>query len=166
MESSQFKTLFLPCHRKLYAVAWRLTGNAQAAEDLVQETFLRLWTRRQQIVSVECVEAYSITTLRRIFYDTKRSKQIEASEREISELHVKDREDLNQRIDAQDEWQRIRTMILALPDPQGKIMIMRDVEGQTYEEISVETGLTEVNLRSILSRARKRIREQIKEMRQ
>lgn len=166
MESSQFKTLFLPCHRKLYAVAWRLTGNAQAAEDLVQETFLRLWTRRQQIVSVECVEAYSITTLRRIFYDTKRSKQIEASEREISELHVKDSEDLNQRIDAQDEWQGIRTMILALPDPQGKIMIMRDVEGQTYEEISVETGLTEVNLRSILSRARKRIREQIKEMRQ
>lgn len=166
MESSQFKTLFLPCHRKLYTVAWRLTGNAQAAEDLVQETFLRLWTRRQQIVSVECVEAYSITTLRRIFYDTKRSKQIEASEREISELHVKDSEDLNQRIDAQDEWQRIRTMILALPDPQGKIMIMRDVEGQTYEEISVETGLTEVNLRSILSRARKRIREQIKEMRQ
>lgn len=166
MESSQFKTLFLPCHRKLYAVAWRLTGNAQAAEDLVQETFLRLWTRRQQIVSVECVEAYSITTLRRIFYDTKRSKQIEASEREISELHVKDSEDLNQRIDAKDEWQRIRTMILALPDPQGKIMIMRDVEGQTYEEISVETGLTEVNLRSILSRARKRIREQIKEMRQ
>lgn len=166
MESSQFKTLFLPCHCKLYAVAWRLTGNAQAAEDLVQETFLRLWTRRQQIVSVECVEAYSITTLRRIFYDTKRSKQIEASEREISELHVKDSEDLNQRIDAQDEWQRIRTMILALPDPQGKIMIMRDVEGQTYEEISVETGLTEVNLRSILSRARKRIREQIKEMRQ
>ena len=166
MESSQFKTLFLPCHRKLYAVALRLTGNAQAAEDLVQETFLRLWTRRQQIVSVECVEAYSITTLRRIFYDTKRSKQIEASEREISELHVKDSEDLNQRIDAQDEWQRIRTMILALPDPQGKIMIMRDVEGQTYEEISVETGLTEVNLRSILSRARKRIREQIKEMRQ
>ena len=166
MESSQFNTLFLPCHRKLYAVAWRLTGNAQAAEDLVQETFLRLWTHRQQIVSVECVEAYSITTLRRIFYDTKRSKQIEASEREISELHVKDSEDLNQRIDAQDEWQRIRTMILALPDPQGKIMIMRDVEGQTYEEISVETGLTEVNLRSILSRARKRIREQIKEMRQ
>lgn len=166
MESSQFKTLFLPCHRKLYAVAWRLTGNAQAAEDLVQETFLRLWTHRQQIVSVECVEAYSITTLRRIFYDTKRSKQIEASEREISELHVKDSEDLNQRIDAKDEWQRIRTMILALPDPQGKIMIMRDVEGQTYEEISVETGLTEVNLRSILSRARKRIREQIKEMRQ
>ena len=100
MESSQFKTLFLPCHRKLYAVAWRLTGNAQAAEDLVQETFLRLWTHRQQIVSIECVEAYSITTLRRIFYDTKRSKQIEASEREISELHVKDSEDLNQRIDA------------------------------------------------------------------
>lgn len=55
-------------------------------------------------------------------------------------------------------------MILALPDPQGKVMLMRDVEGLTYEEISTETGLTEVNLRSILSRARKKIREKIKEM--
>lgn len=50
----------------------------------------------------------------------------------------------------------------ALPDPQGRVMLMRDVEGRTYEEISAETGLTEVNLRSVLSRARKKIREKIK----
>ena len=73
-------------------------------------------------------------------------------------------ESLSERIDAQDQWQRIRAMILALPDPQGKVMLMRDVEGRTYEEISAETGLTEVNLRSVLSRARKKIRERIKEI--
>ena len=73
-------------------------------------------------------------------------------------------ENLSERIDAQDQWQRIRAMILALPDPQGKVMLMRDVEGRTYEEISAETGLTEVNLRSVLSRARKKIRERIKEI--
>ena len=53
MEASQFKSLFLPCHHKLYAVAWRLTGNSQAAEDLVQETYLRLWTKRHQIADIE-----------------------------------------------------------------------------------------------------------------
>lgn len=44
-------------------------------------------------------------------------------------------------------------------------MLMRDVEGRSFEEISRETGLTEVNIRSVLSRARKKIREQIKTMR-
>jgi len=43
-------------------------------------------------------------------------------------------------------------------------MLMRDVEDRSFEEISIETGLTEVNIRSILSRARKKIREQIKTM--
>ena len=164
MEASQFKAIFLPCHRRLYVVAWRLTGNTQAAEDLVQETFLRLWTRRHQLANIDNPEAYSIMTLRRIFYDIKRTKHIDEAERDVSEMQHKATENLSERIDAQDQWQRIRAMILALPDPQGKVMLMRDVEGRTYEEISTETGLTEVNLRSVLSRARKKIRERIKEI--
>ena len=43
MQASDFKQLFLPCHRKLFSVAYRLMSNAQAAEDMVQETFLKLW---------------------------------------------------------------------------------------------------------------------------
>ena len=150
MEASQFKAIFLPCHRKLYVVAWHLIGNKQAAEDLIQETFLRLWTRRHLLTDIENPEAYSIMTLRRIFYDVSAMQ------------YSGETNDLNDCIEAKDQWQRIRAMILALPDPQGRVMLMRDVEGRTYEEISAETGLTEVNLRSVLSRARKKIREKIK----
>ena len=163
MEASQFKAIFLPCHRKLYVVAWHLTRNKQAAEDLIQETFLRLWTRRHLLTDIENPEAYSIMTLRRIFYDVKRIKHIEETENEVSAMQYSgETNDLNDCIEAKDQWQRIRAMILALPDPQGRVMLMRDVEGRTYEEISAETGLTEVNLRSVLSRARKKIREKIK----
>mgnify|MGYP000095749939 CR=1 FL=1 len=149
---------------QLYAAALRMSRNSADAEDLVQETFLRLWTRRHQLADIENPEAYSIMTLRRIFYDIKRTKHIDEAERDVSEMQHKATENLSERIDAQDQWQRIRAMILALPDPQGKVMLMRDVEGRTYEEISAETGLTEVNLRSVLSRARKKIRERIKEI--
>ena len=41
---------------------------------------------------------------------------------------------------------------------------MRDVEDRTYEEIEKVTGLTSVNIRVLLSRARKRIREQFLEI--
>lgn len=88
MEASQFKATFLPCHRCLYGVAWQLTGNAQEAEDLVQETFLKLWTRRHQLSNIDNPEAYSIVILRRIFYVVKRTKHIEETEQDIREIQT------------------------------------------------------------------------------
>lgn len=74
MQASDFKQLFLPCHRKLFSVAYRLMSNAQAAEDMVQETFLKLWMQRDKMEKVDNPEAYSITVLRRLFYDKMRAQ--------------------------------------------------------------------------------------------
>lgn len=43
MDAESFKNEFLPYHRKLYCVAYRLLENAADAEDLVQEAYLKLW---------------------------------------------------------------------------------------------------------------------------
>ncbi|MDE6503954.1 MAG: RNA polymerase subunit sigma-70, partial [Muribaculaceae bacterium] len=42
MDASEFKRRFLPYHRRIYGVAFRLTGNLEDAEDMVQEAYLRL----------------------------------------------------------------------------------------------------------------------------
>ncbi|TXJ62120.1 RNA polymerase sigma factor [Prevotella brunnea] len=164
MNASQFKSLFLPCHRKLYAVAWRLTGNGKWAEDLVQDTYLRLWTKRDTLHGIDNAEAYSVTVLRRAFYDVQRAKHIETVGKDIAEMQIKEHVDMARQLETIDECERIKQMITRLPDPQGKIMLMRDVEEMPYNEISQATGLSETNVRTILSRARKQIREQIKEM--
>ena len=51
MDANDFKRLFLPYHRKLYRVAFRLLGNVQDAEDMVQEAYLKLWKRREELPS-------------------------------------------------------------------------------------------------------------------
>ena len=164
MQASDFKQLFLPCHRKLFSVAYRLMGNAQAAEDMVQETFLKLWMQRDKIERIDNPEAYSITVLRRLFYDKMRTGHLQEVDKDVGSLQVTSSQNISRQLEAADEYQRVRQLISHLPEPQGRIMLMRDVEDRSFEEISIETGLTEVNIRSILSRARKKIREQIKTM--
>ena len=164
MQASEFKQLFLPCHRKLFSVAYRLMGNAQAAEDMVQETFLKLWMQRDKIERVDNPEAYSITVLRRLFYDRMRTGHLQEVDKDVGSLQVTSSQNISRQLEAADEYQRVRQLISHLPELQGRIMLMRDVEDRSFEEISIEIGLTEVNIRSILSRARKKIREQIKTM--
>ena len=164
MQASEFKQLFLPCHRKLFSVAYRLMSNTQAAEDMVQETFLKLWMQRDKIERIDNPEAYSITVLRRLFYDKMRTGHLQEVDKDVGSLQVTSSKNIRRQLEAADEYQRVRQLISHLPEPQGRIMLMRDVEDRSFEEISIETGLTEVNIRSILSRARKKIREQIKTM--
>ena len=165
MQASEFKQLFLPCHRKLFSVAYRLMSNAQAAEDMVQETFLKLWMQRDKIERIDNPEAYSITVLRRLFYDRMRTGHLQEVDKDVGSLQVTSSQNISRQLEAADEYQRVRLLISHLPEPQGRIMLMRDVEDRSFEEISIETGFSEVNVRSILSRARKKIREQIKAMR-
>ena len=165
MQASDFKQLFLPCHRKLFSVAYRLMSNAQAAEDMVQETFLKLWMQRDKMEKVDNPEAYSITVLRRIFYDKMRAGHLQEVDKDVGSLQVSSSQNISKQLEEADEYQRVRLLINHLPEPQARIMLMRDIEDRSFEEICIETGLTEVNIRSILSRARKKIREQIKAMR-
>ena len=165
MQASDFKQLFLPCHRKLFSVAYRLMSNAQTAEDMVQETFLKLWMQRDKMEKVDNPEAYSITVLRRIFYDKMRARHLQEVDKDVGSLQVSSSQNISKQLEEADEYQRVRLLITHLPEPQARIMLMRDIEDRSFDEISIETGLTEVNIRSILSRARKKIREQIKAMR-
>ena len=162
MQASDFKQLFLPCHRKLFSVAYRLMSNAQAAEDMVQETFLKLWMQRDKMEKVDNPEAYSITVLRRLFYDKMRAGHLQEVDKDVGSLQVSSSQNISKQLEEADEYHCVRLLINHLPEPQARIMLMRDIEDRSFEEISIETGLTEVNIRSILSRARKKIREQIK----
>lgn len=69
MDTESFKREFLPYHRKLYCVAYRLLENAADAEDLVQEAYLKLWDKREGLSVISNPEAFSVTLVKNMCFD-------------------------------------------------------------------------------------------------
>ena len=165
MDANDFKRKFLIHHRRLYRTAFQLMGNAQDAEDMVQEAYLRLWKRRDELpTDIINTEAYCVTLVKNICYDALRLSHLEEDNRPPEELSIATESNVMKEVEQKDEINHVMKLINRLPDQQRQVMLMRDVEDRPYEEIEHTTGLSAVNIRVLLSRARKKIRGQIKEM--
>ena len=161
MDANDFKRKFLPYHRKLYRAAFHLMGNAQDAEDMVQEAYLKLWKRRDELpTDIANLEAYCVTLVKHVCHDALRLAHLEEDGRPPEDLPIIGNTNVAHEVELKDEAHQVMTLIGQLPDQQRQIMQMRDVEDLPYEEIEKATGLTSVNIRVLLSRARKKIREQ------
>ena len=164
MDAASFKQQFLPCHAKLYRVAFRLMGNVQDAEDMVQEAYLKLWKKRDELSEVASIEAYCVTLIKNLCYDSLRSCRPDEDSRLPEELKLPTDSNIAREIEQKDEARQVKRLIRQLPRSQQQIILLRDVNDCSYEEIEQVTGLTAVNIRVLLSRARKKIREQFNEI--
>ena len=160
MDASVFKQTFLPHSRRMYAAAWRLTADAQAAEDLVQEAFLKLWMKRDSLNKVTNTEAFCVTIVRNIFFDRYRKNGNKFVERPPEELNIAADSNISERLEQREDAAKILNIIAHLPEQQRLIITLIDIEDRSYNEIAARTGLQAINIRVLLSRARKQIREQ------
>ena len=145
-------------------MAWRLSGNVQVAEDIVQEAFLKLWMKRDEIHIEGSVEAFCVTTVKNLFYDQQRKRRPMTADYSPEQLQIAHNESTDRTLEAKNETGIVMQLIDRLPKEQRQIMTMRDIEDMDYKEIVRQTGLTSVNVRVQLSRARKQIRQQMKEI--
>ena len=161
MDANDFKRKFLPYHSKLYRVAFRIMGNEQDAEDMVQETYLKLWKKREELPpNIENMEAYCVTLTKNLCYDALRASHIEEDNHPPEELNIAGESNLMRDVELKDEVNQVKRIIQSLPHQQRQVITMRDVNECSMEEIEKATGLSAINIRVLLSRTRKKIREQ------
>ena len=158
MDADTFKKVFIPYHQKLYRIAYRIVQDAANAEDIVQDTFIKLWNKRDEMESVDNTEAFAIIILRNTCLDYLRKTK---NDRYTDyDTDMPETTSLTKQIELQDEAEKVKYLINKLPDQQRQVMMMKHWDDYSDEEIEQATGLSAGNIRVILSRARKTIREQ------
>lgn len=158
-----FRNDVLPLKDKLFRLALRITLSREDAEDIVQDTLMKVWSNRAEMSAVSSIEAYAMTMCRNQALDICAKK-----ERQNISLDEKahDRTDTHSMLPdekmAQDEGKTlVRQTIDSLPEKQRTAMLMREIEEKTYKEIAQVMGLTESDVKINIFRARKSIREHL-----
>lgn len=158
MNAEEFKDIFLPYHQKLFRIAFRIVENKNDAEDLLQDTYTKLWMKRDIFAEINNAESFAVTILKNTCLDfLRRTKNTVSGEYDRT---VPEQDSLATYLDRQDEIDHILLWMKKLPEQQRRVMQLKHWEGYSNEEIEEITGLTTANIKTILSRTRRKIKEQ------
>lgn len=149
-----------PVQDKMYRLARRLLVSKESAEDAVQEVMLKLWARKDKLSSYDNVEAFAMTVTRNYCLDQLKLKQ-NNNLRIVHSNYEDGNNSIQKNLEVQDDLNWVQKIIEALPEQQKILIQLRDVEQYEYEEIAKMTEMQETAIRVALSRARKKIREEM-----
>lgn len=155
-----FKERFLSLHPKLYRVAFALVENKTEAEDILQDAYCKLWNRREELTEIQNPEAFSVTLVKNLCLDFLRSARANRREEQIESVQPACESTPDREMEKANELEIIKKLIERLPENQRRVLKLRGFDDCSMDEIEEITGLSAVNIRTLLSRARKAIREQ------
>ena len=162
MKKISFRNDVLPLKNELFRLALRITLNRVEAEDVVQETMIKVWNRRDRWEELESMEAFCLTICRNIAIDKMR-KMENQNQRLESDHDAPDQSyasNPEEQVMQQDRIQLVRRLIDNLPEKQRSVMQLRDIEGKSYKEIAKIMDISEEQVKVNIFRARQTIRQQ------
>jgi len=160
MTTDEFTNKIIPVKDKIFRLARRILNNAEDAEDLVQEVFVKIWSKDIDISSMKNIEAFMMVVTKNLCLDKIRAGGQQKIEVDESKFHVSFASP-DKMLELKDEVTGVHQIISQLPLMQQMIVQMRDVEGLDFEEMEEILQINANAIRVNLSRARKAIRDQL-----
>lgn len=134
-------------------------GGAATAEDMVQEAVIKLW-RSNELQEIRNPEALTVQILKNVCLDYIKLKK-NNMEALNPNFRVYTENDPSVALESKDEMCNINVYLAQLPEDQMLAVRLRDIMGYEMDEIAHILGTTEGNVRTLLSRARQRLREKL-----
>lgn len=165
MKNVSFRNDILPLKNILYRLALRITCNNAEAEDIVQDTLMKVWNRRERWDEIDSIEAFCLTICRNLALDRMRKMDnhngsLEDNLRETPSATRNPYEEMNQK----DRILLVRRLVDSLPEKQRTCMQLRDFEGKSYKEVAEILQISEDQVKVNIFRARQTIKQRFKEL--
>ena len=166
MGTATFSQAALEYLDSLYGYALILTRDQTAAEDLVQETYLRAVRAFGQLMANSNLKSWLFVIMRNAWLNQLRHTRsgprfVELDDDEVEFIHQNDRvnEDPHVVYLRKLEREQIRIAIAGLPELYREIIVLRDLEGFSYQEIATMLSCPAGTVMSRLGRARAKLRQ-------
>ena len=175
MKNVSFRNHVLPLKNELYRLALRITQDSAEAEDVVQETMIKVWNLRDKWDEIESIEAFCLTICRNMAVD--RTRQASKKNISIDKCNSLQSPTPNssfltphfslltpeEQLEQKDRMKIVKDLIDGLPEKQRTAIHLRDIEGKSYKEIADIMEINEQQVKTNIFRARQTIKEKFTE---
>lgn len=137
-----------------------LLRDEDEAADCVQDALIRLWESRSRLAEIEKPEAYCLTAVKRQALDAiRRRGRMQESNVDISNIDLPGSLTPHNEAVARDDLRLACQLIGQLAPRQREVVELSALSGYDNAEIAAATGISDENIRVLLSRGRSRLRE-------
>ncbi len=151
-----FHSVYQAHARDLHRFALYLSGDPALADDLVAESFVRLWTARGEI-RTETIKGYLLAIVRNLYLTSRRqSGRLSALDEDVTPL-VDRTQPIDARLMHREELARVRRVLATLSEIDRSALLLRAFEGLSYEEIARVLDITIAAAKVKVHRARLRL---------
>ena len=164
--TNAFETLVLEYEKNVYNIALRMTGNSEDAADMTQEAFIKAYNSLQSFRGDSKFSVWLYRIVSNVCLDFLRSK----NRRPTVSLSAEDDDGEDAQLDVADESQSpellldrkltrdsVRRGLDSLPPDYRQILLLREIQGLSYDEIAQALSLEVGTVKSRIFRARKRL---------
>ncbi|RFS21905.1 RNA polymerase sigma-70 factor [Chitinophaga silvatica] len=156
-----FRALFDAYRDKLYFFLLRIVETKESAEDIVQDTFLKVWLNRNDLQNVKNFNAYLYQIAKNAAINGLRRKALEAVILESNQFTL-EATDNEEQILLKDLRIQIQKAVEALPAQQRKVFTLRRNDHYKIEEIAEQLQISHLTVKRHLTEALKSIRHALK----
>lgn len=156
MSEQTLISAFSRWRNRLLRQALRFLPSKEDAEDVLQDAFIRLWAKAEQIETERDAASLATVVIRNMAVDHYRQQKRKPQTTDVEMLDLQEETaDIDERRQLVDEiMQRVLTPL------QLRIVELREYEGLEYDEVASILGMQQPAVRMQLSRARRAIREE------
>lgn len=162
-DQKAFEKLFERYHKKLYAYLMRLLDSKEDAEEIVQESFIKIWEKREEFIEGYSFDAFLFTIAKNTFLNFTREKV----NRRVFEDHFQIINEVasgktDDYVIFKETREIIRLIIEGMPPRRREVFMMRKVEGLSRKEISEKLGISVITVDSQLLKANTYLKDELK----